>query len=110
MCVRAGRRVCVCVKQIHTYSSRELPSVAAGAGSGARLRCQTRELPSIAAGALSRACSRRVFAGVAAGAGSGARLRCQTRELARVTVGARSRSRSRRRELSCEEPPYPYNA
>jgi hypothetical protein len=56
VCVRAGRRVCVCGKQIHTYSSRELPSVAAGAGSGARLRCQTRELPSVAAGALSRAC------------------------------------------------------
>jgi hypothetical protein len=56
VCVRAGRRVCVCGKQIHTHSSRELPSVAAGAGSGARLRCQTRELPSVAAGALSRAC------------------------------------------------------
>jgi hypothetical protein len=75
VCVRAGRRVCVCVKQIHTYSSRELPSVAAGAGSGARLRCQTRELPS-----------------VAAGAGSGARLRCQTRELPSVAAGALSRA------------------
>ena len=75
MCVRAGRRVCVCVKQIHTYSSRELPSVAAGAGSGARLRCQTRELPS-----------------VAAGAGSGARLRCQTRELPSIAAGALSRA------------------
>ena len=71
MCVRAGRRVCVCVKQIHTYSSRELPSVAAGAGSGARLRCQTRELPSVAVGAGgdgSGTHSSRELAGGAAGA------------------------------------------
>ena len=39
-----------------TCSRRVFASVAAGAGSGARLRCQTRELPSVAAGALSRAC------------------------------------------------------
>ena len=51
VCVRAGRRVCVCVKQIHTHSRRVFASVAAGAGSGARLRCQTRELPSVAVGA-----------------------------------------------------------
>jgi len=70
VCVRAGRRVCVCVKQIHTHSSR-------------------------------------VFAGVAALACSSAR---RARELPSLAVGARSRSRSRRRELSCEEPPYPYHA
>ena len=62
VCVRAGRRVCVCVKQIHTHSSRVFAGVAAGAGSGARLRCQTRELPSVAAGARSGTHSSRELA------------------------------------------------
>ena len=35
VCVRAGRRVCVCVKQIHTHSSRVFAGVAAGADSRA---------------------------------------------------------------------------
>ena len=74
VCVRAGRRVCVCGKQIHTYSSRELPSVAAGAGSGARLRCQTRELPSVAAGARSGTHSSRELASLTVDAGGRPRI------------------------------------
>ena len=62
VCVRAGRRLCVYGKQMHTYSSRVFASVAAGAGSGARLICQTGELPSDAVGANTRT-GGRVFAG-----------------------------------------------
>jgi hypothetical protein len=42
VCVRAGRRVCVCGKQIHTHSRRVFAGVAALACSSAR---RARELP-----------------------------------------------------------------
>ena len=42
VCVRAGRRVCVCFKQIHTHSSRVFAGVAGRAArsfGGSRSKC-----------------------------------------------------------------------